>query len=40
MKITIPYSGLVLLVGASNSGKTTLLNKWIDEEKILAFRSD
>ena len=35
MKITIPYSGLVLLVGASNSGKSTLLNKWIDEEKIL-----
>lgn len=35
MKITIPYSGLVLLVGASNSGKTTLLNQWIDDKKIL-----
>ncbi|WP_203248844.1 polynucleotide kinase-phosphatase [Sporosarcina beigongshangi] len=36
MKITIPYAGLVLLVGVSNSGKTTLLNKWIEEQKILA----
>ena len=35
MKITIPYSGLILLVGASNSGKTTLLNKWINESEIL-----
>ena len=35
MKITIPYSGLVLLVGVSNSGKTTLLNKWVEEQKIL-----
>ncbi len=35
MKITIPYSGLVLLVGVSNSGKTTLLNKWMEEKKIL-----
>lgn len=35
MKIIIPYSGLVLLVGVSNSGKTTLLNQWIEEKKIL-----
>lgn len=34
MKITIPYAGLILFVGASNSGKTTLLNKWVDEKKI------
>lgn len=36
MKVTIPYAGLVLLVGVSNSGKTTLLNQWIEEQKILA----
>lgn len=35
MKITIPSSGIVLLIGASNSGKTTLLNNWIREETIL-----
>ncbi|MFJ7935895.1 polynucleotide kinase-phosphatase [Sporosarcina sp. NPDC096371] len=35
MKIIIPYSGLVLLVGVSNSGKTTLLNKWVEQQKIL-----
>lgn len=35
MKIIIPNSGIVLLIGASNSGKTTLLNKWIHEEFIL-----
>lgn len=35
MKITVPNSGIVLLIGASNSGKTTLLNNWIREETIL-----
>lgn len=34
MKITVPNSGIVLLIGASNSGKTTLLNNWIREESI------
>lgn len=34
MKITVPNSGIVLLIGASNSGKTTLLNNWIREETI------
>ncbi|MDI2588380.1 polynucleotide kinase-phosphatase [Psychrobacillus sp. NEAU-3TGS] len=36
MKITLPNAGIVLLVGVSNSGKTTLLNKWIDEQLILS----
>lgn len=35
MKITVPNSGIVLLIGASNSGKTTLLNNWIREKTIL-----
>lgn len=36
MNITIPYAGLVLLVGVSNSGKTTLLNKWMEEGTLLS----
>lgn len=36
MKITIPSAGIVLLVGVSNSGKTTLLNKWIEDNLILS----
>lgn len=33
--INLPHSGIVLLVGPSNSGKTTLLNQWIQEQQIL-----
>ncbi|MGG3626127.1 ATP-binding protein [Bacillus gobiensis] len=35
MKVVLPYAGIVLLVGPSNSGKSTLLKKLIDEEKIV-----
>lgn len=34
--INLPHAGIVLLVGPSNSGKTTLLNQFIQEEQILA----
>lgn len=33
--INLPHAGIVLLVGPSNSGKTTLLNQLIQEEQIL-----
>lgn len=34
--IHLPHGGIVLLVGPSNTGKTTLLNQLIQEEQILA----
>lgn len=34
MRIILPHAGIVLLVGPSNSGKTTLLKKWQEEGKI------
>ncbi|RSD28630.1 polynucleotide kinase-phosphatase [Mesobacillus subterraneus] len=34
MRIVLPYAGIVLLVGPSNSGKTTLLKKWQAEGLI------
>lgn len=34
MRIALPYAGIVLLVGPSNSGKTTLLKKWQEENKV------
>jgi polynucleotide kinase-phosphatase len=33
--IHLPHAGIVLLVGPSNTGKTTLLNQLIQEEQIL-----
>ncbi|MCH1627950.1 polynucleotide kinase-phosphatase [Fredinandcohnia quinoae] len=36
MRIILPHSGIVLLVGPSNSGKSTLLRKFIDKKEILA----
>lgn len=36
MRITLPYAGIVLLVGPSNSGKTTLLNRLMKENQLLA----
>ncbi|MFL6517294.1 MAG: AAA family ATPase, partial [Bacillus sp. (in: firmicutes)] len=35
-KIHLPYAGIVLFVGPSNSGKTTLLNRMVNEKTILA----
>ncbi|MCK1992094.1 polynucleotide kinase-phosphatase [Peribacillus muralis] len=35
MPILLPYAGIVLLVGPSNSGKTTLLKRMIEKEEIL-----
>ncbi|MHC8520961.1 AAA family ATPase [Rossellomorea sp. H39__3] len=35
MKIVIPHAGIVLLIGPSNSGKTTLLRELVEED-ILA----
>ena len=32
----LPHAGIVLLVGPSNTGKTTLLNQLIQENQILA----
>ncbi|MEH7307230.1 polynucleotide kinase-phosphatase [Neobacillus drentensis] len=34
-KIHLPHAGIVLLVGPSNSGKTTLLNQLIQEQQVL-----
>ncbi|MEH7178152.1 polynucleotide kinase-phosphatase [Neobacillus vireti] len=34
--INLPHAGIVLLVGPSNTGKTTLLNQLIQENQILA----
>lgn len=34
MRIALPHAGIVLLVGPSNSGKSTLLKKWQEENKI------
>lgn len=35
MKLSFPHAGIVLLIGASNSGKTTLLQRWIKEGILL-----
>jgi polynucleotide kinase-phosphatase len=35
-KINLPHAGIVLLVGPSNSGKTTLINQLIQEQQISA----
>ncbi|KAB7705330.1 polynucleotide kinase-phosphatase [Bacillus aerolatus] len=35
MQLTLPYSGIILLTGPSNSGKSTLLKRLIDEQQIL-----
>ena len=35
MEIVLPYAGIVLLVGPSNSGKSTLLEDCIDKKQIL-----
>ncbi|WP_430131360.1 polynucleotide kinase-phosphatase [Neobacillus pocheonensis] len=34
-KIHLPYSGIVIFVGPSNSGKTTLLNRLVKEKNLL-----
>lgn len=34
--INLPHAGIVLLVGPSNTGKTTVLNQLIQEQQILA----
>lgn len=36
MRIGLPHAGIVLLIGPSNSGKSTLLKQLIEEEQILA----
>ncbi len=36
MKIVLPYAGIVLLVGPSNSGKSTLLKNMIENKKIVS----
>ncbi|MBH0157404.1 polynucleotide kinase-phosphatase [Fictibacillus sp. 5RED26] len=36
MKIQLPCAGIVLLIGPSNSGKTTLMNNWIEQGLIIA----
>ena len=36
MNIVLPYAGIVLLIGPSNSGKSTLLQSMIDNQTILA----
>lgn len=35
MEIVVPYAGIVLLVGPSNSGKSTLLKNFIDKKQII-----
>ncbi len=35
-EINLPHAGIVLLVGPSNSGKTTLLNQLIQEQQIFS----
>ncbi|MBM4761304.1 polynucleotide kinase-phosphatase [Bacillus sp. B15-48] len=35
-KIMLPYAGIVLLIGPSNSGKTTFLKKWTDKGVLQA----
>ena len=35
MNIVLPYAGIVLLIGPSNSGKSTLLKRMIEKEEIL-----
>ncbi|WP_019415155.1 polynucleotide kinase-phosphatase [Paenisporosarcina sp. TG20] len=36
MQIQLPYAGIVLLIGPSNSGKSTLLRSMIEQEVILS----
>lgn len=35
MKIILPYAGIVLLIGPSNSGKSTLLKQLVDKGQVL-----
>ena len=35
MQLVLPYAGIVLLVGPSNSGKSTLLKQLMDNQKLL-----
>lgn len=35
MEVVLPYAGIVLLVGPSNSGKSTLLKKLVKNEQLL-----
>lgn len=35
MEIVLPYAGIVLLVGPSNSGKSTFLNQLVDKGQIM-----
>ncbi len=35
MEIKLPYSGIVLLIGPSNSGKSTQLKQWLEKKQIL-----
>ena len=35
MRISLPHGGIVLLIGPSNSGKSTLLKRLVDEGEIL-----
>ncbi|TDL78498.1 polynucleotide kinase-phosphatase [Peribacillus frigoritolerans] len=35
MQIVLPYAGIVLLIGPSNSGKSTLLKRMIEKREIL-----
>ena len=37
MNIVLPYAGIVLLIGPSNSGKSTLLKRMIEKEEIITF---
>lgn len=36
MQIRLPYAGIILLIGPSNSGKSTMLRNMIDRKEILA----
>lgn len=34
MDVYVPYAGIVLCVGPSNSGKTTLLESWVQTQQV------
>ncbi|MGM0845102.1 MAG: polynucleotide kinase-phosphatase [Bacillota bacterium] len=36
MEVVLPYAGIVLLVGPSNSGKSTLLKSFVDKKQLLS----
>lgn len=36
MEVVLPYAGIVLLVGPSNSGKSTLLKNLVEKEQLLS----